>query len=65
MPESLGSQGIVLVPAILFHFSQLISGSFLAVKWTPKKIDDIEKKGEFEDKKEKEIELQTMETSKE
>lgn len=40
LPESLGSQGIVLVPAILFHFCQLISGSFIAVKWTPVSIKE-------------------------
>ena len=27
----------MLVPAILFHFFQLISGSLISVKWTPKK----------------------------
>lgn len=43
LPDSLGSQGIVLVPAILFHFSQLISGSLLAVLWTPKDVKkDVE-----------------------
>ena len=43
LPDNLGSQGIVLVPAILFHFSQLISGSFLAVLWTPKDVKkDVE-----------------------
>ena len=36
-PPELGSQGIMLVPAILFHFFQLISGSLISVKWTPKK----------------------------
>ena len=36
LPDSLGSQGIVLVPAILFHFTQLLSTSFISVKWTPK-----------------------------
>ena len=43
LPDSLGSQGVVLVPAILFHFTQLISGSFLAVLWTPKEVKkDVE-----------------------
>ncbi|KAK8796848.1 hypothetical protein WA538_000076 [Blastocystis sp. DL] len=36
LPDSLGSQGIVLVPAILFHFTQLLSTSFISVRWTPK-----------------------------
>lgn len=35
-PEELGSQGVMLVPAILFHFFQLISGTLISVKWTPK-----------------------------
>lgn len=26
----------MLVPAILFHFTQLLSCSFISVKWTPK-----------------------------
>ena len=36
LPESMGSQGILLVPAILFHFFQLLNCSFITVKWTPK-----------------------------
>lgn len=31
----------MLVPAILFHFFQLISGSLISVKWTPK-VEQLE-----------------------
>ncbi|KNB44142.1 putative sodium metabolite cotransporter chloroplastic [Blastocystis sp. subtype 4] len=39
LPESMGSQGILLVPAILFHFFQLLNCSFITVKWTPKEVE--------------------------
>lgn len=48
LPESMGSQGIVLVPAILFHFFQLLNCSFITVKWTPKVVKEPESKKEME-----------------
>lgn len=44
----MGSQGIVLVPAILFHFFQLLNCSFITVKWTPKVVKEPESKKEME-----------------
>lgn len=54
LPESLGSPGIVLVPAILFHFFQLLSCSFITVRWTPKE-EEVEGGEEMEEMEVKDI----------
>lgn len=51
----MGSPGIVLVPAILFHFFQLLSCSFITVRWTPKEGEEEEEEEEIEEIKEMEM----------
>ncbi|KAM7457494.1 hypothetical protein BLSTO_01751 [Blastocystis sp. subtype 1] len=60
LPPEVGSQGLMLLPAILFHFTQLINTSFLSVFWAAKmkkdfgepevEMKDIEAKPEVETK---------------